>query len=239
MHTTTLTVFRVLATIGSVTFSLTLLPRMFKMQKEPGRSKDLIPAFVPMNMALNGVIWIFIGLASKDVAITATNVWGTCVCYNCYVWYLRGVESQKRFAFGHYFFLVGTFAMVIIATFWAFYDSFTTDRFVKVVSIIGGVTSTLLFFTPFTAILDVLRTKSSEAISLPYTCVSIILTLFWGVVGFGMPAISVWLPNMIGLALSCLQVIFFLVFPRKKASVDVEVEENDTLEEVTHVQITE
>jgi hypothetical protein len=89
------------------------------------------------------------------------------------------------------------------------------------VGTIGCTFAIAYYAAPLSMMANVVMTRDSSALYLPTTIVNILNAGMWSIYGFGLMDINVWAPNVIGLLLSIAQLVLIIVFPRKVASGNV------------------
>ena len=74
----------------------------------------------------------------------------------------------------------------------------------------------LLYITPLTTILEVIREKDSSSVNAAYNLTQLLNALFWGIYGFDAKLPAIYVPNIIGTLVSCILFVLIFLFPAKK-----------------------
>lgn len=86
------------------------------------------------------------------------------------------------------------------------------DGVTKTVGFIAVASSLLLYASPFSAISQVVRTKSSASIPITMCLVGVVNNALWIIYGFLISDLVLIVPTCINIVLGCIQVVLFFVY---------------------------
>merc|ERR1719215_1400114 len=163
-------------------------------------------------MAAQGLLWTLYGLVAGNPAIYTPNSLAMllglryCSIFSSYCPPEADWLPGKKGLHATFLVLLAAFA----GTLATFASASTT---MNVIGIVGNAMTMLMFAGPLVAVQTVIKEKSTSSMSFSFTCVvtvNCILWFFYGYFMLGDPYI--WLSNVVGLALSIIQLGLFAVY---------------------------
>lgn len=186
---------------------------------------------------MNCIAYTTYGILRKDFFIFFANITGLCLAafYSLVAITILARSKNQRdidrmnivlgvLVFGFFF-----YSVLGMAAGMAFSDSDDErNKAANMIGLTGCCFSIMYYMAPLTTALLVIATKDASSFYLPMIALNLtnaLLWLFYGFVAIGQPA--VWAPNMVGAALSLLQISLIVVY-RKSSSVDKGLPLDDT-----------
>ena len=163
-------------------------------------------------MIASAFLWVVYGLLKNESKIYVANSVGLILgmyYFFAFIQFAPPVATTLPGAVVQH--KQGMAAMILLTAFVAMSNIIPSPE--RVIGSAGVVFCIAMFASPLAALKVVIQTKSARAIPLPFCVASTVNCLLWTVIGiFDMKDINIWLPNILGLSFSVIQVILKLVY---------------------------
>jgi len=166
-------------------------------------------SILPMLMLhMNCIFWVVYGYMQGVHGIIPINSIGAVITLMYIIMYYSASESSKR-----RFIEIALPVEHLLAFGWtgfAYYalPHINIDSQIPM-GIACNIPNILFYAAPLFSIVTVVKTKSTSTLSLPLTCASFACALFWAMFGVGEKDMFVWLPNVLGVIFSFMQLCLF------------------------------
>lgn len=198
------------APIASIFVSLSPFPTVQKILRD--KSVGDLPVLPYSSLVANCFIWMTYGLLKSEPKVWSCNSFSTILG----IYYLLSFAKHSPKASPT---LPGSIAMhfkAAIGTILATLAVAVGMPKVKAANILGsaGVAICIaLFASPLAALKTVFKTKSAEAIPLPFAIAATVNCVLWFIVGWiDMKDVNIWLPNGLGLLAGLFQIALKLFY---------------------------
>eukprot|EP00561_Arcocellulus_cornucervis_P012511 CAMPEP_0185805760 /NCGR_PEP_ID=MMETSP1322-20130828/4050_1 /TAXON_ID=265543 /ORGANISM="Minutocellus polymorphus, Strain RCC2270" /LENGTH=309 /DNA_ID=CAMNT_0028501815 /DNA_START=111 /DNA_END=1040 /DNA_ORIENTATION=+ len=198
------------APIASIFVSLSPFPTVQKILRE--KSVGDLPVLPYSSLVANCFIWMTYGILKSEPKVWSCNSFSTILG----IYYLFSFAKHSPKASPT---LPGSIAMhfkAAIGTILATLAVAVGMPKVKAANILGsaGVGICIaLFASPLAALKTVFKTKSAEAIPLPFAIAATVNCVLWFIVGWiDMKDVNIWLPNGLGLLAGLFQIALKLFY---------------------------
>lgn len=198
------------APIASIFVSLSPFPTVQKILRD--KSVGDLPVLPYSSLVANCFIWMTYGLLKSEPKVWSCNSFSTILG----IYYLASFAKHSPKASPT---LPGSIAMhfkAAIGTILATLAVAVGMPKVKAANILGsaGVAICIaLFASPLAALKTVFKTKSAEAIPLPFAIAATVNCVLWFIVGWiDMKDVNIWLPNGLGLLAGLFQIALKLFY---------------------------
>eukprot|EP00877_Chromochloris_zofingiensis_P005579 jgi/Chrzof1/15021/Cz09g24080.t1 len=195
-----------------VAFMLFASPVKAVLQVRRQRALGALNPLPMVAMWANCVGWVVYSFINRDYYVLASNVpgllLGTFMTISCYG--LADEKLRDTMMQGILFFTLLISGSGITVSFGGFEHE-------SVASIWGTtcVIILLIFYTaPLSAVAEVLKTRSSATLYLPFACMNVVNGLLWFAYGLAVGDIFIWGPNMVGICFGGIQVLLCLIYPK-------------------------
>ena len=173
-----------------------------------GSVRDL-PILPFLSLLVNCGIWTAYGICIASSPVIVPNVIGFIaglLYTSIYVWFSNGGSDQRKS------FLASLMLLTYVMYAWTYAPP---GRECLAFGRVGAFTSIVLCLSPLTAILTVLKTKSTASMPLLPSLALFIASSLWTAYGY-MDAhdVNIWLPNAIGFCAGVLQLACHAVYNR-------------------------
>eukprot|EP00878_Enallax_costatus_P035882 GHUV01040127.1.p1 GENE.GHUV01040127.1~~GHUV01040127.1.p1 ORF type:complete len:217 (+),score=21.48 GHUV01040127.1:162-812(+) len=166
-------------------------------------------------MWANCVAWLVYSFITTDVYVLASNIpgllLGSFMTISCY-----GFADEKT----RNTMLQGIMFFATLLTAAGMSISFGDYDHKAAINIWGYTTVFILlifYSAPLSVLAEVLRTRSSAALYLPFAVMNMVNGLLWTAYGLAVPDAFIYGPNMVGAVFGGLQVALCLIYPSKAA----------------------
>ncbi len=89
------------------------------------------------------------------------------------------------------------------------------DIAVVAVGTVGDVCTLVYYMAPLSTSITIVKTKDASSLFMPMIVINLFNATLWTVYGiFALGAITVWLPNTIGIVLSLVQIVLYFMFKK-------------------------
>lgn len=210
------------APLSSVALYLAPISTIMQITSEQSvGSRPLLPY---TSMLVNNIVWFAYGLLKKEPIIMLSSGPGLILSTFYFLQFIRLAPSQSPNLPGkvnqHVQFVGGvllvTICLLILPMIASSMDP--TDILGKA----GMIFTMTMFASPLTAIRTVIQSQSAMLIPLPVTIASLVNNYLWGAVGFiDMKDLNVYLPAVVGLTFSFIQLGLKLWFRENRTRSDV------------------
>jgi solute carrier family 50 protein (sugar transporter) len=199
------------------------LPTLMMVAKE--KSTQNLPLLPYSSMVCSSILWVTYGLMKQDPRIWSGNGVGLIMGLVYLATFVRNHQTSSS-SDAEKSNLPGTVSQHVNAVgAVALMTAYLASRqLTDVVGVLAMVFCVIMFGSPLAATKLVMQTKSSAHIPWPFTMASFTSCALWSVSGiFDMKDVAVIVPNVLGFALSTMQVLLKWIFPGEpsKASPNV------------------
>eukprot|EP00048_Salpingoeca_helianthica_P017596 m.238077 g.238077 ORF g.238077 m.238077 type:complete len:221 (+) comp21558_c0_seq1:146-808(+) len=161
---------------------------------------------------INCVLWVKYGLLIEDRAILLVNAVGGVLN----VFYLKEYYSYSADQASLFRPILGTLCLLIVLLAFVRYSTDDHDVAVHRLGLIACTGSVMLFASPLTSLLAVVRSHSTESMTFSFSIMSFIVSTSWSLYGHLTEDVFVMIPNILGVVLSCVQLSLFAIYPAPK-----------------------
>jgi len=198
------------APIASIFVSLSPFPTVQKIRRD--KSVGDLPLLPYSSLVANCFIWMIYGLLKSEPKVWSCNSFSTILGIYYFATFAKYSPKASPTLPGsiamHFKAAVGT----ILATL-AVAASMSKSKAASILGSAGVAICIALFASPLAALKTVFKTKSAEAIPLPFAIAATVNCVLWFVVGwFDMKDVNIWFPNGMGLACGLLQISLKLFY---------------------------
>ncbi|XP_064406127.1 sugar transporter SWEET1-like [Halichondria panicea] len=184
-----------------------LLCRKILTEKKVG----VIPYLPFLAASLNCSFWATYAILKGDSSILFINTVGLILQVMYIVLYYYFTENKTSLIRD----TVITCSIIGAVLFYVMVVVSELNRLIHL-GIIANFFSICFFGSPLSTMAVVVRTKSTESMSLPFSVLSSLVTSLWTLYGVAISDVYVQFPNFIGFILSLIQLSLFCVYPPKK-----------------------
>lgn len=211
-----------LAPIAAWIVCLAPFPTIRQVQRR--KSVGGLPLLPYSSMVVNSAVWIIYGVLKSEQSIIIANTVGLVLgIYYCII-FKRNCKSNTSNLPGkilHH--MQGT--TFIIALTLLLSVMLNRETAAAIVGKEGVLFCIILFASPLAVLRDVILTKSSKNIPLPFTLASVLNCSLWSITGVVvMKDFNIYFPNLMGLLCGVVQLIMILLYGRKTPSRSSDVE---------------
>ncbi|TMW67850.1 hypothetical protein Poli38472_007522 [Pythium oligandrum] len=109
----------------------------------------------------------------------------------------------------------------------------------QVVGYINVATAIVMYTSPFSTIMLVIRTKSAESVPFAMVLVGLLNNTLWAIYGFLIMDVIVIAPCVASVVIGLIQVVLYFIFhPKKRTAGGIEIEPTETLAGINYEQQT-
>ena len=215
------TVLESAGTILAIFFVSAPMPQVWQAQKTPAKV-DLVNPVTVLSIYGNCAAQVVYGIFRPLPAAVPCNLFGlgVSIYYLSTCWWcaakFKGVMHWNFTA------AVGTACCFLSSLLmWLYAALEVHPNAAEHVGSLALVLNVLVFAAPLSALQQVLRDRSSESLPPLQSMLGLLCSACWCGVGVRHQSMPLWVPNMLGILLSCVQLVFILAFPGSKHSKEV------------------
>ncbi|XP_071964508.1 sugar transporter SWEET1-like isoform X2 [Antedon mediterranea] len=167
-----------------------------------------------INGAIINISILWYGYLKEDFTVIVVNTIGSII-HVAYVLIYNVYSHQKTNTLKKT--LLGT---AILSILYIYLQMIVVER-AAIVQRLGMLTLVLLMhgnLSPLLALIDVVKTKSSHGVALPFTIAMLVTSILWLLYGFVVNDVYILIPSISGMVSSMIQLVFVVIYPPKKSA---------------------
>mmetsp|Transcript_612 Transcript_612/g.962 ORF Transcript_612/g.962 Transcript_612/m.962 type:complete len:223 (-) Transcript_612:80-748(-) len=195
-----------LAPMVAIAVFMAPIPTIFQVWKD--KKVGDLPLLPYTSIILNGFVWVSYGIMKEEPKVWIPNSTGLALGIIYFLIFISYAPTKSPTLPGSVLQHMQGASLVILTCLGLAFFSGTT-----MVGNLGVVICVCMFASPLAALKVVIQTKSARAIPLPFSMVSVMNCFFWSVSGlFEMHDYAIYVPNLLGLFFSLVQVFLKLTY---------------------------
>ena len=196
-----------LAPFAAIVVFMAPIPTIQQVRRE--RSVGSLPLLPYSSMVSSAFLWVVYGVLKQESSIWSANAVGLVLGSFYFLEFTKYAPKAAPTLPGAVMTHIQGILAIVMAT--ALLSMLPTG--VNMIGTAGVVFCIAMFASPLAALKVVLQTKSAKSIPLPFTLASLINCGLWSVAGlWGMKDVNVYVPNLLGLLFSIVQLSLKLLY---------------------------
>mmetsp|Transcript_14619 Transcript_14619/g.34494 ORF Transcript_14619/g.34494 Transcript_14619/m.34494 type:complete len:214 (+) Transcript_14619:22-663(+) len=193
--------------LASIALSTSAMPTFATIIRDRNtKSRPLLPYSA---MLLNGLTWVFYGLATEQLALVIPNFVGAMCGGFYFAAFARYVPQGAPVKLANHV----VFSLIYVFVLGYVLSVLPLDAASTFMGYAGCILCTVMFSGPLVAIRQVVSTRSTESLDFSYTVATGVNCLLWAYYGFMIARDPfVWFPSVLGLVASFAQLFLFSVY---------------------------
>ncbi|CAE7200404.1 SWEET3 [Symbiodinium sp. CCMP2456] len=217
-----------LATCLAFFFMTSPLTQAIEVIRTPAKVKHINPVNL-LGFFLNCMTQLGYGIFMPIPPLIRCNAYGAAVglfsIATCWYFALETANAKRWNTQA----CVGTISVCALSGLIFAYAGLGGEGAAARVGSLGILVSIIMYAAPLSVLREVLQTKSSKTLPGPQIFMGFLNSLCWFAVGLRRQKIPVWVPNVIGMLLSLLQLALILKFPDRPENVEEQRKEDAPL----------
>ncbi|XP_058054695.1 sugar transporter SWEET1 [Anopheles bellator] len=202
-----------MATVATVLQFLTgtIICRRYILKKSTGDES----AFPFISGFLSCFTWLKYGVLTKEDTLILVNFIGSALFLIYTVIFFLFCVSKRQVVRQ-----IMVISCVILSA--TIYTTFSSDleRSIRVIGLLCCCLAVIFFASPLATLAHVIRTQNTDSLPFPIIVASFFVCLLWTAYGILISDLFVQIPNLLGGILAGIQLTLYVIYPKKKASLN-------------------